>query len=165
MAMMEKLQTQNDTALPQWVSWNKSFSVTGRFGSPQIKLSYSRNWSSANGQIYLGPNGTITLFFFYFFFFHFWFFFLLWFVETFQGIKSQSGHSIIDILMILLEWNEDITDIERPCILFKWLRFKFSVTCYCNSTNWSPHTLAMTGLWSLIPNFMLCFCTKTLADA
>lgn len=41
MAMMENFQTQNDTALAQWVAGNKSFNVTGCFCFEQIKLSQS----------------------------------------------------------------------------------------------------------------------------
>lgn len=156
MAMMENLQTQNDTALPQWVSWNKSFSMTGCFGSRQIKLSYSRQLKLRKWTNILGAKWDhYTFFFFFFFSCH------VWFVETFSGGKARLSRGIIDVLMILLEWNKEI---GGPSALFKWLSLEFAVTCYCNSSYCSPHTLATAGLWSLIPNFMLCFCTNTHAD-
>lgn len=63
MAMMENLQTQNDTALSQWVSWNKSFNMTGGFGSEQIKLSYTHNLKLHKWTNIFGPNESITLFY------------------------------------------------------------------------------------------------------
>ena len=45
---MENFQTQNDTALAQWVAGNKSFNVTGCFCFEQIKLSQSHPEATAS---------------------------------------------------------------------------------------------------------------------